>query len=277
VPRRVAITGFSGQLGGALQRIAPASWQLFGASSATVDVTSWEAVRDWIAATRPGLVIHGAAMTDVDGCERDPALAYRVNALGTRNVGEAAARIGATLLYVSTNFVFDGAKTAPYHEFDEPQPINVYGHSKLAGEREALQRAGRVYVVRTAMVFDETGHNYVNTMRRLMTEREQLNVVSDQRGNPTYALDLAHGIASVVERCPPGIYHVTNSGEASWFDWAVEIRRLCGLVCELQPIPASEYQRAARPPMNGTMTSLILEDSGIRLPDWRDALARCLV
>jgi dTDP-4-dehydrorhamnose reductase len=276
VSRRVAITGITGQVGSAFERPAPPGWEISGASSATVDVTSWIAIRDWIAAFRPQLVIHAAAMTDVDGCEADPGAAYRINALGTRHVAAAAERVGATFVYVSTNFVFDGEKPAPYHEFDDPAPINVYGHTKLAGERETLAAGGRAYIVRTAMVFDEQGRNFVNSMRRLMTERDVLRLVDDQHGNPTYAPDLAAGIADVLQGCPPGIYHLTNSGSASWFEWAAEIQRVCAFDCTLVPIPASEYKRAAQPPSNGVMESLALADVGIRLPDWKVALAQCL-
>lgn len=276
MPRRVAITGITGQVGSAFERLAPPGWEISGASSATVDVSSWETVRDWIAASRPHLVIHAAAMTDVDGCERNPYSAYRINALGTRNVAQAAERVGAMLVYLSTNFVFDGENATPYHEFDEPAPISVYGHSKLAGEREATAVSSPTFVARTAMVYDERGRNFVNSMKRLMAEREELRIVDDQYGNPTYAADLAAGLARIVDECPPGVYHLTNAGAASWFDWADEIRRTCKLDCRLVPIPASEYVRAATPPANGVMESLALEEFGIALPDWKDALARCL-
>lgn len=273
---RVALTGASGQLGRALQRHAPATWDISGTSSKEVELRSWPAVRDWIATVRPRLVIHAGAMTDVDGCESRIEDAYAINALGTRHVASAAARTGATLVYVSTNFVFNGTKAEPYHEFDAPNPINVYGASKLAGELEAGRAECDVYIVRTAMVYAEEGHNFVNTMRRLMAERDELTVVSDQFGNPTYAGDLAVGIISLISTCPPGTYHLTNAGAASWFEWAEAVRDIGGFATTVRPIPASEYQRAATPPANGVMTSIALQGSGVELPEWRDALRRCL-
>jgi dTDP-4-dehydrorhamnose reductase len=179
-------------------------------------------------------------------------------------------------VYVSTNFVFDGEMSRPYHEFDTPNPINVYGASKLAGEVETREALERAYIVRTAMVFDEVGRNFVNTMRRLMAERPRLTVVADQVGNPTYASDLAAGIIRLVGRAPYGTYHLTNGGVASWFEWAQTVAELTGSTTEIVPIPASEYQRAARPPANGSMISLALPSLGVCLPDWRDALSRCL-
>lgn len=273
---RVALTGASGQLGRALQALAPANWDISGTSSSEVDLRNWPAVRDWIAAVRPRLVIHAGALTDVDGCESRVEDAYAVNALGTRYVASAAARAGATLVYVSTNFVFDGTKPTPYHEVDTPNPISVYGASKLAGEVEASRAGSEVYIVRTAMVYAEEGRNFVNTMRRLMAERDELNVVADQFGNPTYASDLATGIIQLPSACPPGTYHLTNSGTASWYEWAEAVREIYGFSTRIRPIPASEYQRAATPPANGAMISLALAPAGIELPDWRDALRRCL-
>lgn len=273
---RVAITGIRGQLGSALQRQQFNHWDIFGSTSDEVDIANWPQVRDWIAFARPDLVIHAAANTDVDGCEREPAAAYRVNAVGTHYVAQAAASVGAQLVYVSTNFVFDGAMERPYHEFDSPAPISAYGASKLAGENEALRATADCYVIRTAMVYAREGRNFVNSMLRLFADRDQLSVVNDQSGNPTFADDLAVGIVRLIETGPPGIYHMTNSGAASWFEWADEIRRISGSKVHLTPILAAEYRRDASPPSNGILESVFLPDLGISLPDWRDALRRCL-
>ncbi len=273
---RVALTGASGQLGRAMTRLAPASWEIFGTSSRQVDIRSWQAVRDWIATVRPHLVIHAGAMTDVDGCELDEANAFAVNALGTRHVAGASEQFGATCVYVSTNFVFDGTKPAAYHEFDTPRPISVYGHSKLAGETEAQQVSEPTYIIRTAMVFDEQGRNFVNTMQKLMSERDELKVVADQFGNPTYAADLATGIMRIIDELPPATYHLANAGTASWFDWASEIREISGHDTKIVRISAADFPRAATPPANGCLTSIALSESNVGLPDWRDALRRCL-
>lgn len=274
---RVAITGTSGQLGRALVALQSVDWEILEINRADTNLESWPEVNDRISAFKPDLVIHAAAVTDVDGCERDPSLAFRGNALVTRNVSRAAAAVDADLVYVSTNFVFDGKKSSPYHEFDDPSPISAYGSSKLAGEREALSATNRCYVVRTAMVFAPVGRNFVLTMRRLMPERDRLTVVADQYGNPTYAPDLAAGIVQLIDRAPYGTYHMTNSGTASWYDWAVAIAEADGATTAIEPIPASEYRRDAAPPANGVLESLALADLGITLPDWRDALHRCLI
>ena len=273
---RVGVTGINGQLGRAISSVAPPNWVVNGAASASVDVRSWRQVRDWIAMSRPQFVVHAAAMTDVDGCEGRLDDAFAVNALGTRHVARAARQVGATLVYFSTNFVFDGKLDRPYHEFDDPRPISVYGASKLAGEREALVAHPDCYVVRTAMVYDETGRNFVNTMRRLMTELDKLSVVNDQFGNPTYAPDLARGLIDLLNARPPGVYHLTNSGSASWFEWALEISRIGGFECEIRPVSAAEYQRAATPPANGVLSSIAWPEGASAMPDWRDALRRCL-
>jgi dTDP-4-dehydrorhamnose reductase len=274
--RRVIITGTTGQLGRALVAARQDDWDILPINRSNTDLLDWPLVRDRITAYAPDLVIHCAAVTDVDGCESDPQLAYQGNALTTRHVAQAAAACDAQIVYVSTNFVFDGSKASPYHEYDDPAPISVYGHSKLAGEREAQAATERSFVVRTAMVFASEGRNFVLTMRRLMGERDRLPVVNDQIGNPTYAPDLADGIVQIVERAPYGVYHLTNAGTASWYEWAREIAAIDGALTTIDPIPAAEYRRDATPPANGVLTSLALPQLGIELPDWHDALRRCL-
>jgi dTDP-4-dehydrorhamnose reductase len=275
--RRVAITGASGKLGRALTTCCGDRWDIDAWHSAHVDLRDWRAVRDRLARFAPDLVVHAGAATDVDRCEREPHWAYAVNALGTQYVARAAELVQAELAYVSTNYVFDGGQAAPYHEFDAPRPISVYGASKLAGEREACAATSRCFVVRTAWLYAEDGRNFVNTMRRLMATQPSLRVVADQVGNPTYATDLAETIIQLVERGPYGTYHAVNAGVTSWHGWAVELARLDGHSSDtIEPIPASDYQRAAAPPPNGALVSLALPGLGIELPDWRDALRRCL-
>jgi len=274
--RRISVTGANGQLGQALRHLFEKTATVDALARPAFDLTDWRSTRDRIVAFRPDLLIHTGAATDVDACELDPTGAFSVNALGTRHVAAAAAMCGAELVYVSTNYVFDGTKESPYHEFDPVNPISVYGASKLAGERDALNASNRCHVVRTAWLYSEVGRNYALTMRRLMQERDSLTVVADQRGNPTYAGDLAQAIRDIVELAPYGIHHVVNSGNASWFEWAGEIAHITGAATKISPIPASEWQRPARAPANGVLTSLSLPAAGIALPDWRDALRRCL-
>ena len=273
-PLKVAITGASGQLGRALLAQLPEHWVVDALDNPRLDICDWRDVSSRIEDIEPHLIIHAAAATDVDRCERDPGWAYRMNALGTRNVARAASHVGAGLVYVSTNYVFDGELDRPYHEFDQPNPISHYGASKLAGEREIA--AAECWIVRTAMLYAPEGRNFVNTMRRLMAERDRLSVVHDQFGNPTYAIDLAAAIIELVDVAPTGVYHTVNTGRASWYEWAAEIKRITSAEVDLDPIPASAFPRDADPPRNGELTSLALPAYGIELPDWRDALVRAL-
>jgi dTDP-4-dehydrorhamnose reductase len=274
--KRVLITGSSGQLGRALQALDRPDWIVQPTTSGELDIRDWRTVRDRFAALSPHLVIHAAAATNVDQCERQPEMAYETNALGTRHVAQASALAGAALVYISTNYVFEGQKSGPYHEFDQPNPISVYGASKLAGEKEALNATSRCHVVRTASVYSEHGHNFVRTMRGLMDRLDRVTVVNDQYSNPTYAADLALAVAEIADRAPFGVYHATNEGTASWHEWAVEIADRIGATTKIAPIPASEFQRDAEPPANGALVSLSLSGLGITLPAWRDGLKRCL-
>lgn len=274
--RKVTVTGASGQLGTALLKAIGDTWNVDPIERTSTDVREWRAVRARIAAFAPDLVIHCAAATDVDGCERDPELAFNVNAKGSRNVAQAAALVDAEFVCVSTNYVFDGASRWPYHEFDLPNPISVYGASKLAGESEARAATHRCHVVRTSWLYGRQERNFVATMRRLMSERDALSVVADQTGNPTYVADVASALLKIVESGLYGTWHVVNSGETSWHGWATEIAAQTGATTAVEPIPAAEYPRAATPPANGTMTSLVLPGIGVEMPDWRDALTRCL-
>lgn len=272
---RVLITGGTGQLGRALLRVRP-SVECFAPDQRQLSLTEFDALSSQVKQYGPDLIIHAAAMTDVDGCERDPESAWRVNALATQHLAATAQNVGARLVYVSTNFVFDGEASEPYHEFAAASPISVYGASKLAGEDAVRALCPQHYVVRTAMVYDETGRNFVNTMLRLAQTHDRLTVVHDQFGNPTYAHDLALAIWKLIEQPSFGTFHLTNQGVTSWFDWAVETFRLANIDICVEPIPGADFQRAARPPRNGALMSLAAAARGIELPPWQDALARCL-
>lgn len=273
---RILVTGGNGQLGRALDLLAPEDHTLVALGSDTCDVTNPGAIRRVIDYMRPEFIIHCAAMTDVDGCEREPERAYRVNTAGTQHLAAAAHDVGATLVYISTNYVFDGQSDEPYHEFDPVNPISVYGRSKLAGEEAVRALCPRHVIVRTAMLYDETGRNFVNTMLRLAASRPTLSVVADQFGNPTYAADLAEAIFQLIAQPAAGTFHLVNQGMTSWYDWATEIFRITGTDVSVQPIPASAYQRDARPPRNGALVSLTAPAFGIEMPHWADALQRCL-
>lgn len=273
---RVLVTGGHGQLGRALLRTAPVGMEVIALGSSDCDVTDPATVRAIVARIEPELIVHCAAWTDVDGCERHPERAWRVNALGAQHVATACAEAGAVLVYISTNYVFDGERDEPYHEFDRPNPLSVYGASKLAGEEVVRALCPRHAIVRTAMLYDAHSRNFVTTVLRLAREQPRLRMVADQYGNPTFVDDLARALWQLVVQPAYGTFHLINQGAASWYEWAVAVLELLDLAVPVDPIPASEFRRAARPPRNGVLTSLAAPALGIIMPDWRDALARCL-
>jgi dTDP-4-dehydrorhamnose reductase len=273
---RILLTGGTGQLGRAITRLGRERHEIHAFGSRELDVSDYHFVHRAVNEHSPEVVVHAGAMTDVDGCELDVENAFRINGIGTQNLAAATFEAGIPIGCVSTNFVFDGTKVGPYLEFDSPNPISVYGASKLAGERAVATLNPRHFIVRTAMVFDETGRNFVNTMLRLAESHTRLTVVADQTGNPTYAADLALGILRLIDRPAYGIYHLTNSGSTSWHGWATKIFELCDIDIEVEPIPASEFRRAATPPANGVLANLAAAGLGVELPHWEDALACCL-
>lgn len=277
---RVAVTGANGQVGRALQREAAAvssgDIDVIPLASAALDISDADAVRDTLVPLAPDCIIHAAAFTDTDACEVQQERAYTVNALGTGYVAAAAARIGCPLIILSTNYVFDGQRDEPYDEFDLPHPLSVYARSKWAGEVAAQRAGAHLLIVRTAMVYAEEGRNFVRTMLALAERGTPLRVVADQWGQPTYATDLARGLLALARRPVPGVYHLTNSGTASWYEWACATFRMAGLAPDVSPIPAAEFPRPCTPPTNGVLVNRAAAKLGIALPPWQDALKRCI-
>lgn len=266
---KILITGAGGQLGLELASLLPErDHQVTALSRRELDIADPGSVSDALEEYSPDLVVNAAAYTNVDGCETEPELAYRVNALGPRNLAQGCERRGRGLLHVSTNYVFDGRSDRPYEPFDAPSPISAYGRSKLAGEEYVKHLTSCWYVVRTAGVYGE-GHNFVRTMLRVGNERETLNVKEDEYGSPTYTRDLAEGIARIAEDGLYGMYHVTNSGSCSWYEFAREIFALAGIEVEVLPVTSSEYPLPAARPANGILSNV----GGPELRGWREALA----
>src|SRR5215211_5515811 len=262
---RVMVTGAGGQLGLELAEVLPGrGHETVALTRGQLDVADPEAVQRAVEAHSPELLINAAAYTNVDGCETETELAYSVNALGLRNLAQTCERLGCELLHVSTNYVFDGESDRPYEPFDPPNPISAYGRTKLAGEEYVKHLARRWYIVRSAGVYGR-GHNFVRTMLRVATERDVLKVKNDEFISPTYARDLAEGIAEVLEAGRYGLYHLTNAGSCSWYEFTQEIFWLAGVV----PIPGSEYPLPAVRPANGVLSSL----GSFELRHWREALA----
>jgi dTDP-4-dehydrorhamnose reductase len=227
----------------------------------------------------PDVVIHCAAFTAVDDCELQPELAFKVNAEGTRNVARACRRRGIPILYLSTDYVFDGQKPEPYVETDRPGPLNTYGKTKLAGEEGVKELAARFWIVRVSWLFGPWGRNFVRAILEQAHTGQPLRVVADQVGAPTYTVDLAEKIEAIFSRAEGGIYHVTNRGYCSWFEFAKEILRQAGLDhITVSPIPSSALDRRARRPLNSRLANTQLEASGLGLlPDWKEAVRSYLL
>jgi len=270
---RITITGHKGQLGRALQEVLRGE-TLFGLDLPEHDITDREAIAQAIADSDSQVLIHAAAMTNVDGCERDSDAAYRINGLGTQNVALACQRCGAAMVYVSTNEVFDGTQGEPYLEFDQPRPINTYGRSKLAGEFFTRTLLDHFYIVRTAWLYARGGNNFVTRIIRAADERGELRVVTDEVSSPTYAPDLAEAIAKLIRTDHYGIYHFTNEGICSRYDFAVEILELAGRGhVPVHPITSDQYARASAPPLHTPIRNFCAATAlGITLRPWEEAL-----
>ena len=295
---RILVIGAAGQLGHDLIKVFSPDHEVFGADIAgtgaqlEVDITDAASVAAVMAEATPELVINSAAFTNVDGCESNREAAYAVNATGAGNIARACTASGAeissaelsivspklpALIHISTDYVFDGTKGEPYLESDPTAPLGEYGRTKLAGEemvREALP--DRHLIVRTAWLFGDHGANFVKTMLRLGRERDQLKVVNDQTGSPTYAGHLAAALKQLTETrlSEPGIYHMTNSGQCTWYDFATEIFRLAGVEVDLQPTTTAEFNAPAPRPTYSVLTNTRAPE--IVMPEWRDGLIECL-
>jgi dTDP-4-dehydrorhamnose reductase len=241
-----------------------------------VDITDPARVMRAIDDSRPDVVVHAAAFTGVDECELQPAVAFQVNTEGTSHVALACRRLRIPMLYISTDYVFDGEKPDPYAESDAPNPINVYGKSKLEGERIVAEVVERFWVVRVSWLFGPLGRNFVKVIQSQAEAGRPLRVVSDQIGAPTYTMDLADKLEEVVTRADPGVYHITNQGWCSWFEFAQEILAQAGLAkVPIAAIPTSALDRPARRPRNSRLANVRLEASNLGLlPPWQDALHR---
>jgi dTDP-4-dehydrorhamnose reductase len=270
---RVFVTGAGGQVGREVVA-AFGDHDVVAADHASLDVGDRDAVLQAITTSAPDAIVHLAAWTAVDACEADPDRAFRVNTLGTRHVADAAHRVGARVFYLSTDYVFDGTKPDPYVEWDAPHPLSVYGRSKYGGEREVGRDAT---IIRTSWVCGRHGHNMVKTILRLATDRKELSFVNDQRGHPTFAADLAPMIVRIVVDRRPGVFHVTNQGVTSWYEFARAVLEAAGLDAGLvRPIATADLDppRPAPRPANSVLDNAALRLSGLALlPHYRDSLA----
>jgi len=272
---RIAITGHRGQLGSALQA-AFADHELLGLDLPEHDIGNGPALTQTLRAFAPDVVLHPAGYTDVDGCTRDPDRAIHVNGLGTQNVALACQRCDAVLLYISTNEVFAGDRTAPYLEYDPPRPINAYGYSKWVGERYVEQLCRRFYIVRISWLFGGP-RSFVTKIVDLSKQRPELTIVDDEFGCPTYAPDLAAAIKQLIASGQYGIYHLVNEGACSRYEFAREILRVVGQDSfPVRPIQLVDFQRDSTPPPRAILRNLAGAALGIRLRPWQEALTEYL-
>lgn len=287
---KIMITGCHGQLGNELQSILKSGKSEIGAAPEgvlnaeilpvdidTLDISDMAAVSDYVNANRPDVIINCAAMTNVDGCESDYKTAFKVNALGVKNLAVSAENIGAKLIHVSTDYVFAGNGTKPYCEWDKVDPQSVYGASKALGEKYALSFCKKTFVVRTSWLYGYIGKNFVKTVRRVIKANGGIGVVCDQRGNPTNANDLAHHLLKLVVTEEYGIYHCTGEGECSWYDFAVKIAEYSGLGDTVTPCTTEEYNAKfnvpTKRPEYSSLRNLALECTvGNEMRDWQEAL-----
>jgi dTDP-4-dehydrorhamnose reductase len=273
---RIAITGGRGQLGRELARVLNPDHDVLSLDLPECDITQRSEI-DCVASYLPDIVIHCAAMTDVDGCARDPMAAYRANALGAHNVAIACQRANAAMVYISTNEVFDGTKDSPYLEWDEPHAINPYGASKLAGEHYVQMLLDHFYIVRTAWLYSVQRNNFIAKIIAGAKEKSSIAVVDDEIGNPTYAPDLARALAELIETNHYGIYHLVGEGIASRYDWAACILRLAGLGhIPITRAKLADYKRDSTPPRYSALANFVAANTlGIKLRPWQDALEEC--
>jgi len=273
---KILITGAKGQLGREVARQGH-EHELVLTDYDTLDITNGAVVKSYLCDIQPDAVIHCAAYTNVDGAEADVDGAFRVNVVGSQNIAAGCLAVGARMVYVSTDYVFDGQKKEPYREFDLVNPQSVYGHTKRQGEDIVRQILGRHYIVRTAWLYGD-GNNFVRTMLRLAETNDTLRVVHDQVGTPTSTVDLARVIFRLLASDAYGTYHATCQGQGSWYKFACEIFRRVGKDVEVVPVATTEFPRPAKRPVHSVLDNYMLRMTvGDPMREWQDALQEYIV
>lgn len=270
----ILITGSNGMLGHALTAALSQQHKLTGFDRPDFDIAQLASIQSVVASHHPDLIINAAAYTDVDGCETNVDRAFAVNALGPRNLAVVCNELNIPLVHISTDYIFDGMATTPYKEWDKPNPQSIYGKSKLLGEQYVRQLCTRHYIIRTSWLFGENGKNFVATMLRLAKERDEIGVVNDQTGSPTYTKDLAKAISEIIQQPAYGTYHITNSGTCTWYQFAREIFRQAGIdKVRVKPIITEEINRPAPRPRYSVLDNYLWRLQGMRpLRHYKDAL-----
>lgn len=275
---KVFVTGVKGQLGfDVVNELEKRGHEAVGVDIEEMDITDEDSVNRVIKRNAPDAVIHCAAYTAVDAAEDNEELCRKVNADGTGNIARVCRELDIKMMYISTDYVFNGQGTRPWEPDDKREPLNVYGQSKYEGELAVEENLTRYFIVRIAWVFGVNGKNFVKTMLNLGKTRDKVTVVADQIGSPTYTYDLARLLVDMIETEKYGRYHATNQGLCSWYEFACEIFRQTGMNVKVEPVAADQYPVKAKRPMNSRMNKDKLGANGFRrLPSWQDALARYL-
>lgn len=284
---KILVTGETGQVGYELVRSLQPLGEVIGVDRSVMDLADLDQVRDVIRRIKPDLIVNPAAYTAVDKAESEPELAMRINGLAPGVMAEEAKLLGAALVHFSTDYVFDGTKPEPYVETDTPCPINVYGESKLAGERAIVETGVSHLIFRTSWVYGMRGKNFLLTMLRLAAERDTLNIVADQHGAPTWSRTIADSAAFILAQAAAsddvvhwwnrnsGLYHLTAQGATSWFGFAQTLLAASERTPALVPIRSSDFPVAAKRPVNSRLSCAVLMGQFCSLPNWRDALKLC--
>ncbi|MDE1192758.1 MAG: dTDP-4-dehydrorhamnose reductase [Arachidicoccus sp.] len=277
----VLVSGKNGQLGSELlnAHVSYPQFKFIFLDREEMDLSSQTSIAQAFDKYNPDYFINCGAYTLVDKAETEKDLSEKINGENVGYIAELCKGLNATLIHISTDYVFDGNNKSPYKTDDKTNPVNFYGQTKLQGEQAALAKNDKTIIIRTAWVYSSFGKNFVKTMLRLMNEKEEISVVNDQVGTPTYARDLAIAICEIIssDKKEYGIYHFTNSGIISWFDFAVEIKNLANLNCKVNAIPTSKFPTPAKRPHYSVLDkSKIVEDYGIQLRDWKDSLKECM-
>ena len=275
---KILVTGIKGQLGyDVVKALKLRGHQPIGVDREEMDLMNDNMIQDFIMNLKPEAIIHCAAYTAVDQAEEEVEICYQINAEAVKVIAECAKTLDIPMIYISTDYVFDGTKASEYVETDIPNPINVYGASKLKGEQYVQQLLEKFYIVRISWVFGINGNNFIKTMQRLGNEQDQLNIIHDQVGSPTYTAHLAPLLVDMIETDQYGIYHATNEGYCSWYEFAAEIFKQSQLDVTLHPITTDQYKTKAKRPLNSKMSKQKLSDYGFhRLPTWQEALKNYL-
>lgn len=289
------ITGATGQLGRDLVAQMEVDFEVTGVGGSDFDITDQTETEEFITELQPDIIIHSAAYTDVDGCEKNEDKAFRVNGLGARNVAIAARKVGARLVYISTDYVFDGEKDDLYREYDKTNPQSIYGNSKLLGEQFVREQIPEHYICRIAWLYGQHGDNFVKTMVKLAEEKEEISVVNDQFGNPTWTQNVARQIKKLITTNAFGTYHCTSQGVCSWYQFAIKVFEEAGYRLDnlrtdgvnivnnkgkktlVKPVPSEQFNRPAPRPENSDLENYMLQLQDLDImPRWEESLKEFL-